>query len=131
MRPSAHAEHPSDQVKLSPRQSPFVRWKEGVMRRLAGVFAASVPADPDLSIGEVVEVEMGRPAKPRRGDAGTMNRAVRVRESFCEEQGDCHWDPDDERMWTRILNCSSMTTEGWQLERGFDEIWFLPASPGE
>ena len=44
------------------------------------------------------------------------------------QAGACHWDPEDERMWTRILYCTWMSEEGWQLERGLDEAWFKPAA---
>jgi hypothetical protein len=80
--------------------------------------------------GDVVEIEVGRTARPRRGDPGAMNRAIAVRESFADDTGECRWDPEDERLWMRVLNCNWMQAEGWQLERGLDTKWFKPAPSG-
>ena len=86
------------------------------------------PPGFEVAVGDVVEIEIGRIRKRRRDPPETISRAVRVRESMYAQAGACHWDPEDERMWTRILYCTWMSEEGWQLERGLDEAWFKPAA---
>jgi len=87
-----------------------------------------VPPSFSVSEADVVEVAIGRPARKRRGDPGAINRAVRVRESLNDTSTACRWDPEDDRLWTRILYCDWMSAEGWQLERGLDKTWFRPAA---
>jgi hypothetical protein len=90
-----------------------------------------VPPSFGVSEADVVEVAIGRPARRRRGDPGAINRAIRIRESLNDTNAACHWDPEDDRLWTRILYCDWMSEEGWQLERGLDKTWFRPAADAQ
>lgn len=87
-----------------------------------------VPPSFSVAEGDIVEVEIGRPARRRRSDPGAVNRAVGIRESFHDANSACHWNPEDDRLWTRILYCDWMSAEGWQLERGLDKTWFKPSA---
>lgn len=90
-----------------------------------------IPTDFRVAVGDVVEVSMGRTVSKkerRRGDRGAVNRATRVRFSFNEDDGSCIWDPEDDRMWMRVLRCDWMQDEGWQYRGGLSEGWYkLPA----
>lgn len=86
------------------------------------------PPGFEVSVGDIVEVEIGRIKEKRRDPPETISRAVKVRESMDSETRACRWDPEDERMWARILYCSWMEAEGWQLERGLDKAWFKAAA---
>jgi hypothetical protein len=86
-----------------------------------------VPPSLEVTEGDITEIELGRPARKRRGDPGAINRAVRIRESMGDTNMACRWDPEDERMWMRILFCDWMESEGWQFARGLNKTWFKPA----
>ena len=89
-----------------------------------------VPQSLTVTEGDVVEVELGRPARRRRGDPGAINRAVRLRESLDDTNTVCRWDPEDDRLLMRILYCDWMPAEGWELERGLDKTWFKSPESG-
>jgi len=95
-------------------------------------FGFYVPTDFRVAVGDVVEISLGRAASKkerRRGETTVINRATRVRYSFEKDDGSCFWDPDDDRMWTRVLNCDWMQEEGWQYRGGLSEGWYkLPAA---
>lgn len=91
-----------------------------------------IPTNFRVAAGDVVEISLGRTASKKerkRGDRGTVNRATGVRYSFGKEDGSCRWDPEDDRLWMRVLYCNWMPDEGWQYRGGLSEGWYkLPAS---
>ena len=84
-----------------------------------------VPPDVTLSVGDLVEVRMGR--KATKNDPGTVNTATKVREKKDAPNTQCSWDPPDEKMWTRVLYCTWMPAEGWKLQNGLHKTWLKPA----
>jgi hypothetical protein len=87
-----------------------------------------VPPEYRLQEGDVVEVSLGRIVSKKeikRGDKGTVNRAVSVRESFKDETGVCRWDPPNETLWMRVLYCDWMLGEGWKRRGGLSPGWYL------
>jgi hypothetical protein len=93
-----------------------------------------VPPEFRTKQGDVVEVRLGRLASKKerkRGDLGTINRAVMIRESFADEQGACRWDPPNERLWMRVLYCDWMLGEGWDRRGGLSPGWFRAPCLGD
>ena len=86
-----------------------------------------VPPEFHLAVGDVVELEVGKPENKKHAEPGVINRVVQVRESFKDETGSCRWDPEDERMWARILYCDWMKSEGWKYKGGLSKTWYKPA----
>jgi hypothetical protein len=88
-----------------------------------------VPDEFRTQLGDVVEVQVGRLASKKerkRGELGSINRAITIRESFQDEQGVCRWDPPNEQLWMRVLYCEWMLGEGWQRRGGLNPGWFRP-----
>lgn len=88
-----------------------------------------VPSDVPVNPGDLVVVRMGR--KATKKDSGAVNTAVQVREKKDTPNSQCTWDPPDDKMWTRVLYCSWMPAEGWQLHNGLHKTWLKPAGPGQ
>ena len=85
-----------------------------------------VPPEFQLAVGDVVELEVGKSPNQKKGEPGVFHRIVRVRESFEDETGSCRWDPEDDRMWARILYCDWMEEEGWKYKSGLSKTWYKP-----
>lgn len=86
-----------------------------------------VPTEFRVAVGDVVEISLGRTVSKKerkRGDRGTVNRAIRVRYSFEKEDGSCRWDPQDDRLWMRVLYCDWMPSESWQYRGGLSKGWY-------
>lgn len=86
-----------------------------------------VPPGFKLARGDVVELEVGKSPNKKKNEPGVFHKVVRVRESFEDETGSCHWDPEDDRMWARILYCDWMESEGWKYKGGLSKTWYKPA----
>lgn len=85
---------------------------------------------PELELveGDIVEVVLGRNADRKKNVPGKLNRAVVMRENIEDADGSCHWDPEDDRMWMRVLECTWMEPEGWIFQGGLNKTWYKPAS---
>ena len=88
-----------------------------------------VPPDVPVNPGDLIVVRMGR--KATKKGSGAVNTAVQVREKKDTPNSQCSWDPPDDKMWTRVLYCSWMPAEGWQLHNGLHKTWLKPAAPGQ
>src|SRR5215831_1051779 len=88
-----------------------------------------VPPDVPVNPGDLVIVRMGRKASKK--DPGAVNTAIQVREKKDTPNSQCSWDPQDEKMWTRVLYCSWMPAEGWKLNNGLHKTWIKPASDAQ
>lgn len=87
-----------------------------------------VPEGFTVAIGDVVEIETGRAANKRKGISGRVNRAVRIHESFEDETGACRWDPENDKLWMRVIYCDWMEAEGWLWQGGLNKTWYKPAA---
>jgi hypothetical protein len=63
------------------------------------------PPEIQLAVGDVAEMEFGRKPDKKHQDRGKLNKVVAVRESFEDESGACRWDPEDDKLWMRVLYC--------------------------
>lgn len=88
-----------------------------------------VPPEVPVNPGDLVIVRMGR--KATKKDPGLVNTAVQVREKKDTPNSQCSWDPPDEKMWTRVLYCTWMPTEGWKLNNGLHKTWIKPAKDAQ
>lgn len=80
-----------------------------------------VPADVSINAGDLVIVRMGR--KANKKDPGAVNTVIQVREKKDTANSQCSWEPPDEKMWTRVLYCTWMPSEGWKLNNGMHKTW--------
>lgn len=91
-----------------------------------------VPLDFRVTVGDVVEVSLGRvPTKKQRkkGDNGAINQALGVRGSFNDDSGTCRWDPENDTLWMRVLYCDWMLPEGWEYRGGLSKGWYRASDP--
>lgn len=79
-----------------------------------------VPAGPAPKVGDIVEVRMGR--QPEGEDPGAVNVLMRIR-----EKEDCRWEPQNPKLWMRVLYCDWMEDEGWVEKTGFFKTWLKPS----
>ena len=84
-----------------------------------------VPPNIPVQMGDIVTIRMGR--KGDKKDPGQVNTLVEVREKKDAPDSRCSWEPNDNRMWTRVLYCSWMPTEGWTLDKGLYKAWLKRA----
>jgi hypothetical protein len=84
-----------------------------------------VPPDVPVEVGDIVEVRMGREATKK--EPGAVNVVVQVREKKGAPDSQCPWDPPNNTMWTRVLFCKWMPTEGWTLKNGLHKTWLKRA----
>ena len=80
-----------------------------------------VPPNMPVEPGDIVVVRMGHESTKK--DSGTVNVMVEVREKKNAPDSQCSWDPPDDSMWTRVLYCKWMPTEGWTLKKGLWKTW--------
>jgi hypothetical protein len=74
---------------------------------------------------DVVEIRAGR--EPSSGIGGKVNIATRVVKGANEDTRSCRWEPEDSRLWMRVLYCDWMPQEGWIELKTFPEhTWFKP-----
>lgn len=86
-----------------------------------------VPSGMEIESGDLVEVQMGK--QPEGGSSGQVNVAAQVRHKKANVENHCRWDPPDDRLWMRTLQCDWMVQEGWvQTEHWSSKTWLKPAS---
>jgi hypothetical protein len=85
-----------------------------------------VPPDLPAEAGDIVVIRMGR--ESTKTDPGTVNVLVEVREKKDAPDSQCSWDPPNNSLWTRVLYCKWMSTEGWTLKNGLHKTWLKRAS---
>ncbi len=85
-----------------------------------------VPKGLKVSLGDFVEVKVGRP--PEHGDNGRINTVTRVVAKYGEKQESCWWDPRNDKLWLRVPYCEWMPKEGWIKQDGINPAWFKPGS---
>ena len=88
-----------------------------------------VPRPLKVSVGDVVEVWSGAPVK--RGDQPTTqpNTAIRIHPKLSSAASQCRWEPEDPRLWLRVLHCDWMENTGWiQQDSALYPIWVNPAN---
>jgi hypothetical protein len=83
-----------------------------------------VPPAVTVEAGDVIEVRMGR--APADKDAGIANAAVTVRQKSDDSNGPCRWEPDNPKLWMRVLHCDGMEQDGWVKRKGSRKLWFKP-----
>jgi hypothetical protein len=84
-----------------------------------------VPPAVTVEAGDVIEVRMGR--APSDNDAGVANAAITVRQKSDDTSGPCRWEPDNPKLWMRVLHCDGMEQDGWVKRKGWRKLWFKPA----
>jgi len=87
-----------------------------------------VPKGIGVGVGDIVEARSGNP--PTKANPGQLNIVTRVVQKSDENDGDCWWDPKNDKLWLRILYCDWMPNEGWIKQDGVHPAWFKPAIPG-
>ena len=87
-----------------------------------------VPQPLKVSVGDVVEVWSGAPVN--RGDQPTTqpNTAIRIHPKLSSADSQCRWEPENPRLWLRVLHCNWMESEGWiQQDSALYPVWVNPA----
>jgi len=82
-----------------------------------------VPIGVNIEVGNIVEIKMGR--QPSKNEPGAVNTAVRVLYKQISE-GPCHWVPEREGLWMRVLHCDWMEKDGWVEREGIWKTWLKP-----
>ena len=74
---------------------------------------------------DIVEVRAGR--EPAKGDPGQVNVATRIVRGANDASTTCRWEPQNPRLWMRVLYCDWMPQEGWvELKTPLKHTWFKP-----
>jgi len=84
-----------------------------------------VPPDKPVNPGDIVEIRMGH--EPTKKDPGKVNVLVEIRQKKDATESHCSWDPPQDFLWTRVLYCDWMPTEGWTLKKGLHNTWLKRA----
>jgi hypothetical protein len=89
-----------------------------------------VPPGTTVALGDVVELRAGR--EPAPGARPQVNVATRVVQKE-GQGGTCRWEPQDPKLWMRVLYCDWMPAEGWvELKTTLQHTWMkLPEKPHE
>lgn len=88
-----------------------------------------IPENLMVKLGDIVEVKAGM--IPARGNQGSTNTATRVVQKAEVKNGQCHWVPEDEHLWGRVLYCDWMPTEGWIEQKGLWKTWLKMPEEGK
>lgn len=84
-----------------------------------------VPRGMKVADLEIVEVRAGR--EPSKRDPGRVNIAMRVIRSADDKGTTCRWEPQNPKLWMRVLYCDWMPQEGWiELNTTLKHTWFKP-----
>jgi len=92
---------------------------------MSNALAFYIPRGVSVEVGDIVEIRMGR--QPGTTDPGVVNTVVRVRHKLYSQQP-CHWVPEKEGLWMRVLHCDWMEKEGWVERGGLWKTWLKPVS---
>lgn len=102
---------------------------ENISFEKANAVMLYVPRGLIVTLGDIVEVRVGRP--PEMGDSGLLNVITRVVEQHGAEGEGCWWDPkNSNNKWLRVLYCDWMPEEGWIKQGGASPAWFKPPNSG-
>lgn len=72
-----------------------------------------------LHVGDVVEFVI-----PGGSSANTLTRVV---QKAGQTDGECWWEPRDDKLWRRVMFCSWMPEQGWLHQTGAMVIgWYKP-----
>jgi hypothetical protein len=83
-----------------------------------------IPPGTSVAPGDVVELRAGR--EPAPGTSAQVNVATRVVQKD-GERGACRWEPQDPKLWMRVLYCDWMPAEGWvELKTTLQHTWMKP-----
>lgn len=85
-----------------------------------------VPNGINVALGDIVEVRIGH--SPDKGAEGSINTITRVVQKSRDAEGNCWWDPKDDRLWLRVLYCDWMPKEGWRKQGGISPAWYRPSN---
>lgn len=84
-----------------------------------------VPPGIKVDLLDIVELRAGR--EPDATDKGRANIATRVVRNAGDSTTTCRWEPQDPRLWMRVLYCDWMPQEGWiELKTTLKHTWFKP-----
>lgn len=89
-----------------------------------------VPPDISVEQGDIVELRVGR--VPSKGAPGVVNTVTALRQRSADAAGGaCRWEPNNPKLWMRVIYCEGMDRHGW-LQRGFmRKLWYKPATAGD
>jgi hypothetical protein len=82
-----------------------------------------VPPGVDAQLGDIVEMRLGR--EPGKHEAGTVNVVTRVRDRASAAEHPCRWEPPNDRLWMRVLNCDGLAEAGWTHKNGIGQPWLM------
>ena len=85
-----------------------------------------VPNELDVEISDIVEVWSGREVRQGDKEPAQPNTATRVIEKPTYGKRSCRWEPEDPRLWVRVLYCDGLEAEGWTQQGGLYPVWIKP-----
>lgn len=85
-----------------------------------------VPPSIETKVYDIIEYEVGH--GPKAEGLSQLNVALKVRHSDGVKQGICRWEPDNPKLWMRVLKCPWMEDEGWSKGGGLYPEWYKPAA---
>jgi hypothetical protein len=84
-----------------------------------------VPPNLKVVPFDIVEIRAGR--EPVKGGPGQVNVATRIVRGANDTSATCRWEPQNTKLWMRILYCDWMPQEGWvELKTALRHTWFKP-----
>lgn len=82
-----------------------------------------VPKSSSIAIGDVVEIKVGADVNKSEVMRARPNMLSRLVSKQNEVGNECRWVPEDPKLWTRVLYCDWMETEGWIKQEGIFNVW--------
>jgi hypothetical protein len=81
-----------------------------------------IPKNIKVELGDFVEIKVGR--EPINGNGGRLNTVTRVVARKSDNTETCWWDPRDDKLWLRVVQCEWMPKEGWVRQGGASPAWY-------
>lgn len=85
-----------------------------------------VPPTIEVQVNDILEYVEGH--GPDAEGLSQLNVALKVRHRNGVKAGICRWEPDNPKLWLRVLKCPWMEDEGWVKGSGLYPVWFKPAA---
>jgi len=96
----------------------------GGMAEKTNAIIVYVPTGINVALGDIVEVRIGH--SPEKRDLSSLNTITRVVQTKEINEGNCWWDPKNDRLLLRVLYCDWMPKEGWIKQGGISPAWYRP-----
>jgi len=83
-----------------------------------------VPSNITVNRGDILEFVVGAGSDAPKHEQ--INRAVKVRHEDGIASRECRWEPENPRLWMRVIYCPWMEQEGWKKGGGLSPVWYKP-----